>query len=613
MNLVAVTLKCFRGYSEPTRIELGKLTAFVGKNDIGKSTILEALEVFFNNSTVKLEEADLCVHAVDKVIEISCEFDSWPERIILDAQSSTTLSEEFLLNARGNLEIVKLYDCSGSKIKESIYARANHPTNDQLKDLLQKKISDLKITATACNAQPDDNRSSSSIRRAIRLQIDDVQFEESLVPLNENDAKQVWESLKKELPGFALFQSDRASKDEDGEVQNPLKLAVAEAIKSVEDKLNEVRDAVQEKALEVAERTLKKLQELDPTLAAQLTPSFKSEPNYAAGFKLSLAGDDDIPVNKRGSGVRRLILLSFFRAEAEMRQSKGNYPGMIYAIEEPENSQHPNYQKMLIDAFVELSEREGVQVVLTTHVPGVAALLPSESLRLVQKSQAGPTEVKSANEDALIKIADDLGVLPDNRVRVLLYLEGPHDVSFLDRVASVLKATYPDIPIPSEDSRIGIIVTGGGNLKHWVNHRYLRNLQKPEVHIYDRDEALPPKYQVQVDQVIANGHTAFLTDKREMENYLHVDAINDVFGHALAPLDWNIADIPALIAEAVHTAAPGACLWADLDDDKKGKKISRAKVRLNTEVADRMDTNRLSQTDPAGEVRSWLLAVMNHF
>ena len=46
---------------------------------------------------------------------------------------------------------------------------------------------------------------------------------------------------------------------------------------------------------------------------------------------------ENIPINKRGSGVKRLILFKFFRAEAERRLQESNTTSIIYAIEEPEN------------------------------------------------------------------------------------------------------------------------------------------------------------------------------------------------------------------------------------------------------------------------------------
>ena len=46
MKLDSVVLKNFRGYRDEIRIDIGSLTAFIGKNDVGKSSVLDALEIF---------------------------------------------------------------------------------------------------------------------------------------------------------------------------------------------------------------------------------------------------------------------------------------------------------------------------------------------------------------------------------------------------------------------------------------------------------------------------------------------------------------------------------------------------------------------------------------
>ncbi len=98
---------------------------------------------------------------------------------------------------------------------------------------------------------------------------------------------------------------------------------------------------------------------------------------------VSIAGDGNIPINKRGSGVKRLILLSFFRAEPERRRAEFGNTSVIYAIEEPETSQHTENQRVLINAFRELSESVNTQVVLTTHSANVVKELTYANLRLI--------------------------------------------------------------------------------------------------------------------------------------------------------------------------------------------------------------------------------------
>ncbi|MBN2663989.1 MAG: AAA family ATPase [Bacteroidales bacterium] len=61
MKISKIRIKNFRGYKESSEIDFGNLTTIVGKNDIGKSTILEALDIFFNKSkgVIKLDKEDV--------------------------------------------------------------------------------------------------------------------------------------------------------------------------------------------------------------------------------------------------------------------------------------------------------------------------------------------------------------------------------------------------------------------------------------------------------------------------------------------------------------------------------------------------------------------------
>jgi AAA15 family ATPase/GTPase len=52
MKLAKLKIQNFRGYKDEIIIEFGNLISFVGKNDIGKSTILEALDIFLMKAKV---------------------------------------------------------------------------------------------------------------------------------------------------------------------------------------------------------------------------------------------------------------------------------------------------------------------------------------------------------------------------------------------------------------------------------------------------------------------------------------------------------------------------------------------------------------------------------
>ena len=46
VKMESIKIKNFRSYKEETIIRFDDLTVLVGRNDIGKSTILEALDIF---------------------------------------------------------------------------------------------------------------------------------------------------------------------------------------------------------------------------------------------------------------------------------------------------------------------------------------------------------------------------------------------------------------------------------------------------------------------------------------------------------------------------------------------------------------------------------------
>ena len=331
--------------------------------------------LFFNDGkgVIKLDKTDVNVRGrkeEDLNIEISICFSELPEKVIIDSTVETSLQDEFMLNDDGQLEVIKRYKNGGAA---KIFIIAKHPTNDKCAELLLKKNSDLKKIIKSANIECENQTVNAEMRRAIwNKYSDDLQLDITEIDASKEDAKKIWEKLSNYLPTYSLFQSDRKNSDGDDEIQDPLKTAVKQILSDTELQatLAEVATEVENKLKEVADRTLTKLQEMDPAIAASLNPLIPAADSlkWQDVFKnVSISGDEDIPINKRGSGVKRLVLLNFFRAEAERRcQEQGN-TGVIYAIEEPETSQHSDNQRILIEAFKTLASAANTQVILTTH------------------------------------------------------------------------------------------------------------------------------------------------------------------------------------------------------------------------------------------------------
>lgn len=405
MKIRTIGIKGFRGYSNPIQIQVSDLLVLVGKNDIGKSTVLEALDIFFNDGkgSVKLDKEDINkanVAAGDDCIEISVEFEDLPASIVIDATNETTLADEHLLTEAGTLRVIKRYQNAG---KEKVFISAHHPTAPGCSELLLKKNSDLKKLLEDQGLECQDKTRNAELRKAIWNAKGNLELQAIEIDVAKIDAKNIWEQLKSYMPLYSLFQADRKNSDEDSEVQDPMRLAVREILgdPTIQAELARVAESVKTRLNEVAAQTLAKLKELNSQIASSLNPLIpeSSSLKWIDVFKnVSIAGDEDIPINKRGSGVKRLVLISFFRAEAERRQREADLPSVVYAIEEPETSQHPAHQRALTSALVALSEAAGTQILMTTHSPEIVKKLEFENLLLIAGQQPNDIRKIQASE-----------------------------------------------------------------------------------------------------------------------------------------------------------------------------------------------------------------------
>jgi predicted ATP-dependent endonuclease of OLD family len=565
MRLKSISLTNFRGYRATTTITIDQaLTGIVGRNDFGKSTILEALAIFFETDGVKPDKSDMNCFSLaegEAQFEIACEFDELPAALVLDENAQTSLAQEFLLNSQGSLDIVKTFKATTGKLDRTAI-RCLHPASDKLSKLLSLKIADLKKLGEQEGVadRVADKRVAHLWRQAIRDAAAPIDCQETLLDVDKSlstDNKSIWGKILDLLPTYALFKADRESSDGDSEARNPLQQAVKDAQANLQAQITILEQQIEQSVLDVASRTLDKLREMAPELANELTPRFREKPKWT--FSFTLDGENGIPINKRGSGVRRLILLNFFRAEAE-RAVVGTHRNVIYAIEEPETSQHPNYQMMLMKALLVLSTQPNRQILVTTHVPALAGLIPKESVRYVTRDDHGRPIVKMPDNDVLKEAAESLGVLPEvgmERARAVVLVEGKSDVTFLRHAAKTLKDSG-HLPSNLEEKGIVPILVGGcGSIKHWVTLNLADDLGLPWCVFLDSDIGGTVEQVAAIEkrklEVESAGRAFYSTRKREIENYICPEMIFDQTGVRVVFTDT--CDAKKLIGQALRVNA----------------------------------------------------------
>lgn len=243
-------------------------------------------------------------------------------------------------------------------------------------------------------------------------------------------------------------------------------------------------------------------------------------------------------------------------------------------------------------------------MLVTTHNPALAGLVPVNCVRFVERTGT-QTVVSAGTDDVAEKVTRALGVLPDNRIAAIVCVEGPTDVAFLKHASHIYNKVDPDIPDLLESKEVAFVPTGGSTLQQWVDERYLKEFGRPCIHLYDRGSETPPAYAGRIEQLQAEGENARLTGKREIENYYHHEAVQEIYGIPIAPFG-NDDRVPDLIARAVHENANTGRRWDELEDTTRKSKTSRVKQRLCAEVLPLMNHERLQAADLTGDIPAFL-------
>ncbi|MCI5189857.1 MAG: DUF2813 domain-containing protein, partial [Candidatus Electrothrix sp. AS4_5] len=198
MKVKKIIIENFRGYKNRTTIDLDDFTVFIGKNDAGKSTILEALDIYFGNSNP--DPGDACVSGDATKVRIGCVFTNFPKELVIDSSNPTTLEKEYLLNIDGDLEIHKIYNCTAVKPKcNSAVAIANHPSESSCSNLLEQSIGKLKTIAKKLKIDLSDvdQTKKADLREAIRESVDDLDLSITEVPLLKKvDGQAIFDNLE---------------------------------------------------------------------------------------------------------------------------------------------------------------------------------------------------------------------------------------------------------------------------------------------------------------------------------------------------------------------------------------------------------------------------------
>ena len=374
-----IRIRYFRSLKEVTINNINHLNVFSGKNDSGKSNILKALDIFFNDTPIKFDE-DYNKKRLEEVrkkikgkqfIDIRITFNT--------PKSFTTLPDSFT--------ITKSWDRNGDLLSGG----------DNLDNLISKgKFSPSKIKIA--------RRSLSTLLRRIKfVYIPGVR--------DERFFSQLLLELQK-----ALFEREDRRKKTEYSISTTIK-SFNEYIAGITKKLN---------------------LEFKKTSGIETNLSFPSELTLL--FERLLVGtrieNYEIPLYLRGDGIRLWYIPSILNYISEISPKY-----FIWGFDEPENScEYSLTKKLAYDFLTKYSKKS--QIFVSTHSFSFISIDDSRcsNYRIVKNANLNTKVIEfSKISDERNKLLDELGIIQINNKLKELYDKLEQDLTNIESLKKELE------------------------------------------------------------------------------------------------------------------------------------------------------------------------------
>jgi hypothetical protein len=258
--------------------------------------------------------------------------------------------------------------------------------------------------------------------------------------------------------------------------------------------------------------------------------------------------------------------------------------------------------------FVSVSDDATAAEILIEQLATQGPLLTACSTRGLPDEERSPNLLPSGERRLLEHAKFDIPAEQRATLRVVVVVEGAHDVEFLKRISRILSQTdthLPDLGQLETAGLIAFVVNNGASIAFPAG---LAANGPVEFHLLDR-EAGPTAVQRQAALLAINARPncrATLTSKRAIENYLHPDAVGESAGIEITFGDFD--DVAETAARTTFNQNEHRS-WESLSRRARRRLRDKAKKWLNQDAVDRMTPQRLAERDPHGEVIGWLRTI----
>ena len=548
MRISKIILNNFRGYKH-AEIDFNRFNCIVGKNDVGKSTIFEAIKWFFdksqndadrdiNSNKVQNEEIeDNISSSFDKInfdrdfnlffnnyldsiytmsVEIRfCEVDDFKDKLknffsttqLYFVKTDDFLNEEKELCIRKEIKhsrsLEKITPWSNNNITVPKYQiltkqyRREKPISLWTLKMLEEEYAMIdNYDAQLLNSFHMSCLQDESFYKQLSDVHEDKRFPLSSKPFLQEILEQIRNYYSKN--GNLKFEWESFDRNRTDYLAVVPKFRYFDAV-SFETELDIfIQDYItsflsQTKILEEIQKTVSdEFQEISYELNRIINSPLTLIPKVTTTFKVDFEFSNDngyINIKNRGAGIQYVLMNILFRYISD----KDNGMESIIAFEEPEAHLHPEAQIKFFDSIYDLSEQYN-QVIITTHSPLIVSMCDTKDIIHIKKNNDYP-KVYQNDKLPLLEVIEDLGIGPNDDLlsiydtyKSILFVEGKNDIYTLRTISEKYKTAGKISETFDEMGCLMIPFGGCSTVEEWANLGIVTKLAKPFVILLDSDK-----------------------------------------------------------------------------------------------------------------------------
>ncbi len=292
---------------------------------------------------------------------------------------------------------------------------------------------------------------------------------------------------------------------------------------SLQDHIDNLEDSLTATASDLGTELTDKMQSHMPDVANINVETGSVKISKAISPTISIEDrymPEDVNVSERGSGVGSLLILSLMQTYVDQEVGEG----YCLLFEEPGNFLHPAAERKMLNALRSIAEKG--QAYISTHSQVMIDQKSDANLYVVRRTD-GKTGVTHVGDDAFAAI-NEIGARNSDILQsdFVIYVEGPTEVKVVEEIARCAIDDWTEHNITVQH------LGGTGNMIHCEPERLAR-INRNFAILLDSDQKSAdgrPKAEVREIQDRFHDHDTRckVLERREIENYYSHESINEI-------------------------------------------------------------------------------------